>query len=215
MPFGFLKRRPQEGPAATGGPAPEMPAADSRAPRRISVEAFTDEWRLRGSLVLVGRLIDALNLGEALAVEDVTWAPVDGSSGFEPAPGIKSLDPYEVVLVLATAETLGPMTDDERRAHVVHKIRFDVAVEAPPYRILGTVRLRPGNAPEGLFDRGAGMFFAMTEPVVELGGAPIDLGGATDAVLVNRFYMRGIGQVDRVTGMAVEPLPEIGGPGEG
>jgi hypothetical protein len=119
------------------------------------------------------------------------------------------LDPYDVILVVGTSATLGPMTDDERRAHLVHKVPYDVAIEAPPDRVIGTIGLLPGAQVEGLLDRGTQMFFAMTEPVVSLAGHPVDLGESMGAILVNRSYLRGIEQVDRGTGLPFAVRQEV------
>ena len=50
------------------------------------------------------------------------------------------------------------------------------------------------------------MFVAITDPDVKLGDATLDIGSA-DAVLVNRFYLRDVIQVDRATGRPYATLP--------
>ncbi len=90
-------------------------------------------------MTIDGRLSDALNKREPIAINDVPWAPVDGSEPLAPAPGLKSVDPYDLVLVLAGDDSLPDMTDAERTAHKVHKVTYEVALEAPPYRVVGTV----------------------------------------------------------------------------
>jgi hypothetical protein len=208
VPFGFGRKK-QSDAARDGAQAPAMAAADARGPRPVHFHGFTEDWRLEGRMTLEGRLLDALNRREAISVEDVRWAPTDGSAGFEPAPGIKSMDPYDLIVVIADADSLATQTEDERTAHRVHKITFDVAIEAPPYRVIGTIQLHPGSEPESLLERGSQMFAAVTDPVVQLGGAQLDLGGA-ETVLVNRFYLRGISQVDRATGEPYQRLPGKG-----
>jgi hypothetical protein len=150
-------------------------------------------------------LSDALNKREAIAISDVQWAPVDGSAALEPAPGLKAVDPYDLIVVLAGEGTLPPLTDAERTAHKVHKIPYDVALEVPPFRVVGTVYLYPGSEPDRLLDRATEMFLPVVGATAYLGANA--LGPEMDAVLVNRFYLRGIEQVDRRTGEKHQRLP--------
>ena len=208
MPFGFGRKKEPSADAG-GGSAPTgagVAASDARSARLVGFHGFTEDWRLEGRMELAGRLLDALNQRQAIAVSDVSWAPADGSAPLEAAPGIRSLDPYDLIIAIADSDTLAAVTDDERSAHRVHKISFDVALEAPPYRVVGTIQLHPGSEPESLLERGTQMFAAVTDPVLQLGTAELDLGGA-DTVLVNRFYLRGIKQVDRATGQPHQRLP--------
>ena len=208
MPFGFgRKKEPaadQGTGAASGGAG--VAASDARAARLVGFHGFTEDWRIEGRMELTGRLLDALNQREAIPVSDVSWAPADGSAPLDSAPGIRSLDPYDLIVAIADSDTLAAVTDDERTAHRVHKISFDVALEAPPYRVVGTIQLHPGSEPESLLERGTQMFAAVTDPTLQLGTAALDLGGS-DTVLVNRFYLRGIKQVDRATGQPHQRLP--------
>jgi hypothetical protein len=151
-------------------------------------------------VVIEGRLLEALNGREALSIEDAQWAPADGSSPLEPAPGIQAMDPYDLIFVIATPDTLAAVTGEERVAHHVHKIPFDVAIESPPYRLIGTIQLRPGTDPDSLLQRSLPMFSAVTDARVTLNGAPLELAADADAVLVNRYYVRGVEEVDKTTG---------------
>ncbi len=208
MPFGFGRKKEPAADAGSGS-APSgagVAASDGRAGRSVGFHGFTEDWRLEGRMELSGRLLDTLNQREAIPVSDVSWAPADGSAPLEAAPGISSLDPYDLIVAIADIDTLSALTDDERSAHRIHKITFDVALEAPPYRVVGTIQLHPGSEPESLLERGTHMFAAVTDPILQLGTATLDLGGA-DTVLVNRFYMRGIRQVDRATGEPHQRLP--------
>jgi hypothetical protein len=62
--------------------------------------------------------------------------------------------------------------------------------------VIGTVFLHPGSEPDRLLDRGADLFFPVTEAVVAVGDVPLG-DSRTDVVLVNRSYLRGVQQVDR------------------
>jgi len=208
MPFGFGRKKDPARDAGQGS-GQAIAAADARGSRHVALHGFTEDWRVLGQLEITGRLLDALNKREAIAVSDARWAPADGSQPIEAAPGIKSIDPYDLVVVIAGADTLAAVTEDERLAHRVHKVSFDVALEAPPYRVVGTIQLHPGSEPDSLLERGSQMFAAVTQPAMTLGGTPVDLAGA-DTILVNRFYLRGIKQVDRVTGEPHQRLPGQG-----
>ena len=173
MPFGFLKRRkrgtPRRGrPAAAPGrgAAPRPPPGHVRG---VQFTAITEDWRLRGRMQLAGRLTDALNKREAIVISDVTWGPSDGSAPMAPAPGIKSVDPYDLILVIAGEDSLPPLTEAERSALKVHKVPYDVALELPPFRIVGTVFMHPGSEPDRLLDRSNEMFTPVAEAIAKLG----------------------------------------------
>ncbi len=205
MPFGFGRKKEAD---ESGSPAgTSVAAADERGPRLIRFNGVTVEWRLRGAMSITGRLLDTLNRREAVALTDVVWAPIDGSAPFEPAPGIGTVDPYDLIVVFAGPETLAAAADDERSAHRIHKVSFDVALEAPPLRVIGTIRLHPGSEPGALLERSTQMFIAVTSPAVWLGATEIDMGQDADAALVNRFYLRAVEQVDLATGQRHERLP--------
>ena len=210
MPFGFGRKK-EATPAVAEPGTGTLAASDARGTRPIQFHGFTDEWRLEGQMSFPGRLLDILNRREAVPVSDVRWAPADGSAPLVAAPGIQSIDPYDLIVAVADADSLSTLTDEERSAHRVHKVAFDVAIEAPPYRVIGTIQLHPGSEPESLLERGTQMFAAVTGPILELGGVALDLRGA-ETILVNRFYLRGIKQVDRQTG---QPHPRLPGQGLG
>jgi hypothetical protein len=153
-----------------------------------------------------GRLSDALNKREAIEISDVQWAPIDGSGEFSPAPGLRSVDPYDLIIVLAGEGSMPELTETERAAHKVHKVTFDVALEAPPFRVLGTVYLHPGMEPDRLLDRATEMFVPVVDAQALLGEMPVgDLD--VDTILVNRFYLRGVQQIDKRTGIKAQKLP--------
>ena len=200
MPFDFLRRKKEgaEQGAATA-------AAGGPAIRGVPFDGMTEEWRIVGEMHIAARLSDALNKREAVTISDVRWAPVDGSGELAPASGLKAIDPYDLILVLAGAATLPPWTDAERTAYKVHKIPYDVALEVPPFRVVGTVYMTPGSEPERLLDRATEMFFPVVAATAYLGER--ELVAELDAILVNRFYLRGLEQIDRRTGERPQPLP--------
>jgi hypothetical protein len=200
VPFDLFRRRKDE-PAKPSGKG----SAEARPGRGVPFDGLTEEWRIVGRMDVVGRLSDALNKREAVPISEVQWAPADGSEAMTPAPGLQTMDPYDLIMVLASDESLPPLSENERAAHKVHKIAYDVALEVPPYRVLGTVYLYPGSEPDRLLDRATEMFVPVVDATAYLGEQ--DIGGQLDAILVNRFYLRGVEQIDRRTGERHQRLP--------
>ena len=206
MPLNFLRRKKAEGGGAATATA-SATTQPARPPRTgIAFDGVTEEWRLIGRMEIAGRLSDALNKRESIAIHDVRWAPIDGSAALVEAPGLRSVDPYDLILVLAGEGTTPELTEDEKAAHRVHKVSYDVALEAPPFRVIGTVFLHPGSEPNRLLDRATEMFVAVVDAVAWLGDQRVG-GEDVDTVLVNRFYLRGVEQVDKRTGVKPLKLP--------
>jgi hypothetical protein len=192
MPFGFHRRR-----RATK--AKVMPAGadeDARTRTGVPFEGLTEDWRLVGFMELNGRLLDALNRREAISIGDMAWSTVDALVDLQPAPGLQKVDPYDLMVVFAGDLTLPSLDDAEKAAFRRNKVAYDVVLELPPYRVIGTVFLHPGSEPERLMDRGPDLFFPVTNAVALAGD--ISLGDPEiDVALVNRSYLRGVSQVDR------------------
>ena len=202
MPFDFLKRRKDQPPAAA---APEPPPV-AVIGIGIPFDGMTEDWHLVGRMLVEGRMSDALNKREPIAIADVRWAPMDGSAALVPAPGLKSVDPYDLVLVLGGEDSLPAMTDQEKSAHKIHKVSYEVALEIPPYRVVGTVQLYPGYEPIRLLDRSNEMFVPVIDATATMGGQAVGL-PSMDVILVNRAYLRGVEQVDAKTGERHVKLP--------
>ncbi len=209
MPFDFLRRKK---PTATRGREDAVEhrgtsgAAAAMRATTIKFDGLTEEWRLLGTMHVEGRLSDALNKREAVPISDVSWAPIDGSGPFTPVPGLKSVDPYDLILVFATAASKPQLSEAEKSAFAVHKVGFDVAMEAPPFRITGTVFLFPGSEPARLLDRGTEMFIPVVDAVAVMGDRTVS-DPAVDSILVNRFYLRAIDEIDKRTGEPPQKLP--------
>ncbi len=101
-----------------------------------------------------------------------------------------------LIAVMAGERTLPQLTEAEKAAFKVHKVAYDVALEAPPFRILGTVYLYPGSEPERLLDRSTELFVPVIDGVALHGDHPV---GDPDVnvILVNRSCIRDARQVDR------------------
>jgi hypothetical protein len=203
VPLNFLRRK-KAGSVAGAAAAGATPARQKRS--GMVFDGLTEEWRLVGRMEIEGRLSDALNKREAIAISDVEWAPIDGSAPLSPAPGLRSVDPYDLIVVLAGEGSMPELTETERAAHKVHKVSFDVALEAPPFRIIGTVFLHPGMEPDRLLDRATEMFVPVVDAVATFGEQRVG-DPEVDTVLVNRFYLRGVEQIDKRTGLKHQKLP--------
>lgn len=201
MPFGFLKRKRADA-APVVAPAGIL-QGDSRP---VRFEGLTEEWRLVGTMRIAGRLSDVINRREPIAISDVRWMPIDGSAPLEEAPGLRSIDPYDLIVVMTDEASLPILTDERQAANRVHKVSYDVALEAPPYRIIGTVFLHPGSEPERLLDRATEMFVPVVDARCLVGDRALT-DDPVDAILVNRFYLRGVDQVDLRTGERHQKLP--------
>ena len=116
-----------------------------------------------------GRLSDALNKREAIAITDVTWGPPDVRPPWSPRRACRSVDPYDLILVTAGEDSLPPLTEAERTALKVHKVAYDVALEVPPFRVIGTVYLHPGSEPDRLLERSTDMFVPVAEATARAG----------------------------------------------
>ncbi len=172
----------------------------------MAFTALTEDWRLRGRMQIPGRLSDALNKRDAIDITDVTWGPPQDAGALEPAPGLRSVDPYDLILVTAGEDSLPPLTDAERAALKSHKVAYDVALEVPPFRVIGTVYLHPGSEPDRLLDRSSEMFVPVVDGVAKLGDVEVS-DPESEVILVNRFYLRGVVQVDKRTGVPHVKLP--------
>lgn len=202
MPFDFLKRKRSEAPPSIVSPTGHL-QGDSRP---VRFEGFTEEWRLIGTMHIAGRLSDVINRREPIEISDVSWMPIDGAAPLEEAPGLRSVDPYDLVVIMTDDASLPILTDEQRAANRVHKVSYDVALEAPPYRIIGTVFLHPGSDPERLLDRATEMFVPVVDARCLVGDRALT-DDSVDAILVNRFYLRGVDQIDLRTGEPHQKLP--------
>jgi hypothetical protein len=205
VPFDFLRRRGKDAPPGPGSAGTAQAPRTGGGSRGVPFDGLTEEWRIVGEMLIEGRLSDALNKRNAIEISHVRWAPVDSTEALVDAPGLQNVDPYDLIMVLAGEGSLPPLSDTERVAHKVHKIAYDVALEVPPFRVVGTVFLYPGSEPERLLDRATEMFVPVVDAVAYYNGRPLT--EELDAILVNRFYLRGIEQIDKRTGERHQKLP--------
>ncbi|HEY5629893.1 MAG TPA: hypothetical protein VIR16_10315, partial [Candidatus Limnocylindrales bacterium] len=117
-----------------------------------------------------------------------------------------SVDPYDLILVTSGEDSLPPLSETERAALKAHRVPYMVGLEVPPFRVIGTVFMHPGSEPERLLDRSTEMFVPVVDAVAHLGGQTVS-DEAAEVILVNRFYLRGVEQVDSHTGETQPRLP--------
>ena len=121
MPFGFGKREDKPRPASESDSEAAQAGRPVAVPTPsgaggIAFDGLTEEWRLVGIMDVTGRLSDALNRRDAISIRDVNWAPLDGSEPFSAVPGLRSIDPYDLIVVLAGEGTLPDFSEDEKAA---------------------------------------------------------------------------------------------------
>jgi hypothetical protein len=198
MPFGFLRRR-RAGDSKAAADSADSDPMHRGAPRGVAFTAITEDWRLRGRMQISGRLSDALNKREAIAIADVSWGAPEAGAEVEPAPGLKSVDPYDLILVTAGEDSLPPLSDSERSALKLHKVPYHVSLEVPPFRVAGTVYMHPGSEPNRLLDRSTEMFVPVVDAIAQFNERRVNEEGE-EVILVNRFYLRGVTLVDQPMG---------------
>ena len=188
MPLFDFLRRPKAPPAAP--PPPVAPVGPG-----VPFDCCTEDWRIRGRIAVTGRLLDSLNRREVLDISDAEWVALEGSTEFHAVPGLKSVDPYDVLVVFASAATMPGRSQDTLAAHRRSKNMYDVILEVPPFHVVGTVHLYPGLEPSTLLDHATDLYVAVTGGVVLHGTARVGPDEPT-TVLVNRSYLTRIDQVD-------------------
>jgi hypothetical protein len=188
VPFDFLRRRKDQD-SSTG--EEEVAPSAGTGEGRVTFDGLTEEWRLTGVMNVEGRLSDALNRRESISISDVQWAPIDDSSPLTGAPGLRTIDPYDLIAVFAGPDTQPSASEAKRVARRVRKEPYEVKIEAPPFRIIGIVHVFPGMDPRQIVEQGAEMFIALTDATAFVDDRRV-AGGQAGTILVNRLYVRGI-----------------------
>jgi hypothetical protein len=192
--FDIFRRKPQ--PAV---PPQDVPVQEPGAP----IDACTVDWRIWGRVAIEGRLLDALNRRDPIEIVSAEWAPVDGSAAFESVPGLRTLDPFDLLLVFARPDTMPERSPEESAARRRSKDTFDVLVDLSPFQVVGTVHLYPGLDASSLLERSTDLFIAFTGAVAALGSGRRVGSSEPTTILVNRSYMTHVEQVDEDTMRAV------------
>ena len=170
MPFGFLKRG-KSSAAGAPGPSPADRAAGGR--RGIPFDGQTEEWHLVGRMEIEGRLSTCSIVARQSRSRMCCGPRSTARRSSTPAPGLERVDPFDLIVVLAGEGSLPWLTEADRAAHRLHKVAYDVALEVPPYHVVGIVYLFPGSEPERLLDRSTELFIPVTDAMLLLEERPI------------------------------------------
>jgi hypothetical protein len=226
MPFNLFKRSEPTPPPKAAQPSGAIAAGE------IAFEGITEDWHLVGTIQLEGRLSDVLNRREKVPIAGVYWAPIDGSEPFTAAPGLKEVDPYDLLVIFTGKDSLPPRDDETERAMRIRKITYDVVIDLGLLEVAGRVYLHPGTQPGSLMERHAELFVPITQATAFLGERAVGNENA-DVLLINQSYIRRVNTIEReaadlareaaMAGTAgtgtggppetVEPSPEESGPG--
>ncbi len=149
--------------------------------------ALTEDGRI--DAVCNGKFGDLLEKRMAIQVQNAQEGPADGSRPPAPAAGLKSVDPYDLTVVMAAADGESPVSAADREAWSRFRMSYDVTLEATPFRITGMMLLLPSVDPMNLMERGTELFMPVFNPTVQIGAVPVrDV--PHDVVLVNRSHLR-------------------------
>ena len=174
-------------------PAP-IPILIPQAPAH-SFTAWTESLVISGRVRGQDRLSDILNARQPLRIEEPSVIPVGAPRTAQRAPTDLVMDPFDFDLVLGTA--LDPRSAAERASRRIHKVRYPVVIRGSNFEVQGIVHLFAGNAPEFAAHQAGSLFLPITEASVRRERRLVS-DPRTDVVLVNRYAIRRIEQVDIV-----------------
>ena len=145
----------------------------------IRVEIYTAAGIAVGVLQRASHLRDALEAGESVRVEAVTWHPLDDTAAGQQAE------------VLLAPDDIHLATVEESEDLPVHAQWHDIVLDVGPYRVLGQLATMPGFDPGRALARPTGEFVQLRDVSVGLLAEDAE-GLARPMALVNRYV------VDRV-----------------
>ena len=152
--------------------------------------ALSEDGRIDATLSQNGiKLADALEKRAAIPVNNAQQGANDLSTPLGPAGGVKSIDPYDVTIVMPALDGEPVVSDADREVWSRFRVAYDVTLEAAPFKVSGVLLLLPSADPYSLTERGTELFLPVFAPVVSVGGVAVrDVPG--DAVLMNRSHVR-------------------------
>jgi hypothetical protein len=152
--------------------------------------ALTQNVRVDASLAQGGvKLADALEKRQSVVVNGVMQGPSDGMTPLLPAPGIRSIDPYDISIAMPAEDGEPVVTEADRNAWMMYRVAYDVTLTVPPYTASGVVLLFESQDPSSLTERGSELFVPVFAPTVQIGEVTIK-DTPRDAILVNRAHIR-------------------------
>lgn len=150
--------------------------------------ALTEDGRIDAVLAQNVKLADALEKRAAIPVNNAQQGPNDGAS-LAPANGVKSVDPYDITIAMPAADGEPVVSDADHDAWGRFRMSYDVTIEAPPFKVSGTLLLLPSQDPMSLTERGTELFLAVFNPSVTANGMAIK-DTPRDSVLINRSHIK-------------------------
>ncbi len=149
--------------------------------------ALTEDGRI--DAVCSGKFAEMLEKRMAIQVQNAMEGPADGSRPPTPAAGLKSVDPYDLTVVMAAPDGEPAVSQTDKEAWTRFRISYDAVLDASPFRITGMLLLLPSVDPLTLTERGTELFIPVFAPMVQLGASPVrDV--PRDVILVNRSHLR-------------------------
>jgi hypothetical protein len=149
---------------------------------------LTEDGRIDAVLAQNVKLADVLEKRAAINVNSAQQGPNDGSS-LAPANGVKSLDPYDITVAMPAADGEPVVSDADHDAWTRFRMSYDVTIDAPPFKITGSLLLLPSQDPLTLAERGTELFLPVFSPTIQAGGVTVrDV--PRDSVLVNRSHIK-------------------------
>jgi len=158
--------------------------------------ALTEDGRVDAMLQGGVKIGAALEKRAPIGVNNALQGPNDLSRPLAPAPGVKSVDPYDISIVMPAEDGEPVVSDADREAWSRFRVAYDVTLEATPFRVSGVLLLLPSQDPLTLTERGTELFLPVFSPQVQVGAATIR-DTPRDAILVNRSHMRKVSATKR------------------
>jgi hypothetical protein len=141
----------------------------------IRVDAYTNTGMAVGWLIGAAHLRDALESGQPLELNRVTWQAIENLAPSE--LGSIALEPDDLIVVAGDDESIIP----------VHAVWHAVRLEAGIYRIEGELPTMPGFDPGRALTRPTGEFVLLRDVRVELMDRP-DVGTVSvPHAFINRY----------------------------
>jgi hypothetical protein len=158
--------------------------------------ALTEDGRIDAVLAQNVKVADALEKRAAINVNNAQQCPNDMSRPLAPAPGVKSVDPYDCSIIMPAEDGEPVVSDADRDAWSKFRMAYDVTLEAAPFKVSGVLLLLPSQDPFSLTERGTELFLPVFAPVVQMNGMTVR-DTPRDAILVNRSHMRKVNATAR------------------
>ncbi len=167
-------------------PATGKPAVKKRPGHFV---ALTEDGRIDAMLAQGGQIAAALEKRTSININNIQRGPADGSGELTAVSGTKSVDPYDISIIMPAADGDSVVSAADKDAWSRFRVAYDVTLELTPFRVTGVLYLLPSQEPMALTERGTELFLPVFEPMVQCGGvALVDV--PHDAILVNRSHIR-------------------------